>query len=117
MRLLNEIDLANYGNRIPLIGGFIENLFPFWWEDYSSVADYLDFYLDGFSRGEIAVMAGEYRSLDIDDAQDGDIISFLHRMNANYRSDHGPSGGRQMLAQIGERVGQLEHGAMLKHVD
>lgn len=117
MRLLNEIDLANYGNRIPLIGGFIENLFPFWWEDYSSGADYLDFYLDGFSRGEIAVMAGEYRSLDIDDAQDGDIISFLHRMNANYRSDHGPSGGRQMLAQIGERVGQLEHGAMLKHVD
>jgi len=117
MRPLNEIDIANYGHRIPLIGGFIENLFPFWWEYYSSVADYLDFYLDGFSRDEITVMVSEYRSLGIDDAQDEDINSFLHRMNANFRSDQGLRGGRQMLAQIGERVGQLEHGAMLKHVD
>ena len=59
MQLPNETDFCNYGQSIPLIGGSIENRYPFGWEDYSSVADYLNFYLDGFSRDEIAVEASE----------------------------------------------------------
>jgi len=115
--LLNNIDYANHGGQISLIGGFLENLFPFWWEEYPSVADYLDFYLDGFTTDEIAAMGLEYGSLEVDEASDDEINSFLRRMNANYSSDQGSSGGRDVLVQIGDRLTELEHGAVLKQFD
>lgn len=115
MRRIDDISYANHDSLLPLLGGFIENLFPYWWDDYSSVADYLDFYLDGFSPEEIAAMAHEYRLLEIDHVRDAEVNAFLRRMNANYSNDRGPSGGREMLAEIGERLGQLERGAIPKH--
>lgn len=117
MRLFDKINYANYFDEISLIGGFIENLFPFWWEEYSSVADYLDFYLDGFDVDEMARMGRQYRSLKVDEASDDEINAFLRRMNANYSSDRGSAGGREMLVQIGERLSQLEHRAVLKKFD
>jgi hypothetical protein len=54
---LTEIGYENYSEAIPLLGGFLENLYQYWWDDYSSVADYVDFYIDGFSREELAGMS------------------------------------------------------------
>ena len=51
----------------------------------------------------------------VDDVRDAEVNAFLRRMNANYSNDRGPSCGREMLAEIGERLEQLERGAIPKH--
>lgn len=51
------------------VGGFIDNLYQGWFRDHASVADYLDFYIDGFSLDEIQAMLHEYEALDVDEVR------------------------------------------------
>lgn len=112
---MTEIGYENYSSVIPLLGGFLENLYQRWWDDYSSVADYIDFYIDGFSGEELAEMRREFVSLRVDGAGDGEVESFLRRMNANYRI--GSASGRALLREVGQRVDELANGAVPKVFD
>lgn len=114
---ITDIGHDNYLSAIPFLGGFIENLYQGWWNDYSSVADYVDFYVDGFDAGELAEMRKEFVSLDADRAEDGEVESFLRRMNANYPIGSEPGSGRALLREVGARVGELAEGAVPKVVD
>jgi len=112
---MTEIGYENYSSAIPLLGGFLENLYQRWWDDYSSVADYIDFYIDGFSGEELAEMRREFVSLRVDRAGDGEVESFLRRMNANHRI--GSASGRALLREVGQRVDELANGAVPKVFD
>lgn len=112
---LGEIGYEDFSDAIPLLGGFLENLYPYWWDDYSSIADYIDFYIDGFSGEELAQMRKEFVSLRVDRAEDGEVESFLRRMNANYRI--GSGSGRALLREVGQRVDELANGAVPKVFD
>jgi hypothetical protein len=115
MRGMTEIGYENYSSPIPLLGGFLENLYQHWWDDYSSVADYVDFYIDGFSAEELAEMRNEFVSLGAGRAEEGEVESFLRRMNANYRI--GSGSGRALLREVGQRVKELTDGAVPKVFD
>lgn len=114
---LTYIGYENYSSVIPLLGGLIENLYQYWWEDYDTVADYVDFYVDGFDASDLAEMRNEFVSLDTDRADDDEVESFLRRMNANYRIGSDPGSGRALLREVGERVGELAEGAVPKVFD
>lgn len=60
---MTEIGYENYSATIPLLGGFLENLHQRWWDDYSSVAVYIDFYIAGFSGEELAETRKEFAAL------------------------------------------------------
>jgi len=117
MGSIADISFDNYSNRIRLLGGFLENLYQYWWDDYTSVADYVDFYIDGFSAADISEMRNEFVSLDLDGASGADLRTFLRRMNVNYRLEPGVDGGRVLLNQVGMRLAQLADGAEPKHFD
>lgn len=112
---MTEIGYENYSATIPLLGGFLENLYQRWWDDYSSVAVYIDFYIAGFSGEELAETRKEFVSLRVDGAEDGEVESFLRRMNANYRI--GSGSGRALLREVGQRVDELANGAIPKAFD
>ncbi|MBT1607801.1 hypothetical protein [Curtobacterium flaccumfaciens] len=112
---MTEIGYENYSAIIPLLGGFLENLYQRWWDDYSSVAVYIDFYIAGFSGEELAEMRMEFVSLRVDGAEDGEVESFLRGMNANYRI--GSGSGRALLREVGQRVDELANGAIPKAFD
>ncbi|WP_420367597.1 hypothetical protein [Curtobacterium sp. L1-20] len=112
---LGDIGYENFPDAIPLLGGFLENLYQYWWDDYSSIADYVDFYVDGFTAEELAAMRQEFVSLGADRADDGDVETFLRRMNVNYRISSGS--GRALLREVGQRVDELADGAVPKVFD
>lgn len=112
---LTEIGYENYSEAIPLLGGFLENLYQYWWDDYSSVVDYVDFYIDGSSREELAGMSKQFVSLEADGAEGREVDAFLRRMNANHRL--GSGSGRALLREVGKRVEELADGAVPKVFD
>jgi hypothetical protein len=112
---LTEIGYENYSEAIRLLGGFLENLYQYWWDDYSSVADFVDFYIDGFSREELAGMSKEFDPLGADGAEDREVDAFIRRMNANCRLNSGS--GRALLREVGNRVEELADGAVPKVFD
>lgn len=115
MTEMTKLGYRKYPDAIPFLGGFLENLYQYWWDDYSSVADYVDFYIDGFSAEDLAAMRQEFVSLGVDSSDDGAVEAFLRRMNANYRIASGS--GRALLQEVGQRVEQLADGAVPKAFD
>lgn len=115
MTEMTELGYQNYADAIPLLGRFLENLYQYWWDDYSSVADYVDFYVDGCSAEELAEMRQECASLGADCVDDDVVEGFLRRMNANYRMSSGS--GRSLLQEVGRRIEQLTDGAVPKAFD
>ncbi|WP_434770744.1 hypothetical protein [Curtobacterium flaccumfaciens] len=112
---MGDIGYKNYAGVIPILGAFLENLYQYWWDDYATVADYVDFYIDGFSPNKLASMREEFVALGADQMDEVEVEAFLRRMNANHRVD--AESGRQLLSQVGRRVAQLTEGAVPKHFD
>jgi hypothetical protein len=117
MTTIEEITSANRETKIPLLGGFVDNLYQGWFRDYASVADYLDFYIDGFSPEEIQGMLSEYQVLDADEVSDEDVENFLRRLHADYRGPASAVRAREMWNAIGKRLEELAAGVQPKHFD
>lgn len=109
---MTELGYQNASDAIPFLGGLLENFYQYWCDDYSCAADYVDFFTDGFSAEDFAAMRQEFVSLSVDTADDGDVETFLRRMNANYRLRAGS--GRALLDEVGQRIEQLAGGAVPK---
>jgi DNA-binding transcriptional MerR regulator len=117
MAIIAEITSANREARIPLLGRFVDNLYQGWFRDHASVADYLDFYIDGFSLEEIQEMLTEYQALDSDAVSDEDVEDFLQRLHADYRAPASAIRARELWSAIGERLEELAAGVQPKHFD
>lgn len=117
MAIIEEITSENRESRIPLLGGFVDNLYQGWFRDHASVADHLDFYIDGFSPEEIQAMLHEYQALDADEVTDEDVKDFLRRLHADCRGPASPTRARLVWNAIGERLEELADGVQPKHFD